>query len=105
MIQVWHISHHWLSIKSRKKIGKQLGKNLYVLIGELGEKDGRCVKVLSEIDISKPLIRSTKLKYNHCELGFNLSMKNCLHYVTIVVTLVITNGCVYREKQIYNIIV
>lgn len=66
-IQIEHIPQHWLSIVSGQKIGRLVGKNLDVLVGDSGGKAGKFLKILSEVDLTKPLLRGTMLKYNKQE--------------------------------------
>lgn len=62
-IQVWNVPIHWMSLESRKKIGTLLGQVRDVMLVEAGGREGRHVKVLVDLDLTKPLIRGTTLKY------------------------------------------
>lgn len=62
------IPPHWLSIETGKKIGRILGITKDVIIVEIWGKKGRHIKILDELDLSKPLVRGTKLKYKQCEI-------------------------------------
>lgn len=44
-----------------------LGTVQDVMIAGLGEKESRHLKILGELDLQKPLVWGTKLKYKHCE--------------------------------------
>lgn len=62
-IQIWNLPPHWLS----KEIGLRF-KSLFtdvidVLIPEGGSRKGCYLKILAEIDLSKPLLRGTKLRF------------------------------------------
>lgn len=59
---------HWLSIDTRKKIGKLLGTVMNVLVVDSGGPEGRHIKLLSEIDLTKPLVKGTKLRYKQNEI-------------------------------------
>lgn len=74
-VQVWHISHHWLSIKTGKKIGNMLGLVQDVMIVESRGKEDSHVKILVELNLTKPLLRGTMLKYKHCELWVEFKYK------------------------------
>lgn len=67
-IQVWNVPFHWLSIDTGKKIGSLLGNPLNVLISDGGSKAGRHFKILVDLDLTKPLARGTKLKYQQNEI-------------------------------------
>lgn len=66
-IQVWNIPPHWISIESGRKIGNLIGPVQDVLIVDAGGREERHVKVLVEVDLSKPLLRGTMLKYKMTE--------------------------------------
>lgn len=66
-IQVWNILYHWFSVETGKKIGKLIGPVHDVLLVEAGGKEGRHVKLLVAMDLTKPLVRGTTLKYNQTE--------------------------------------
>lgn len=51
-----------------KKIGSILGNVLDVMVIEVGGNEGRHIKVLVEIDLTKPLARGTKLRYKNNEI-------------------------------------
>lgn len=61
-------SPHGLSVETNKKIGRLLGNTLDVLVAETVGKEGRHIKILAELDLSKPLVRGTKLKYKQSEI-------------------------------------
>lgn len=67
-IRVWNIPQHWLSIEIGKKIGSLVGTTLDVLLGDVGSREVMYIKILAETDLSKPLIRGTKLKYKMREI-------------------------------------
>lgn len=66
-IQLWNIPAHWMSKETRLKIAAKLGRVLDIIIVKAGGKEGRCIKILLEIDIQKPLQRGTKLKFRQHE--------------------------------------
>lgn len=62
-VQVWEIPPQWLTSQTVWKIGKVFKKVSNVIISETGSKDGRFVKMLVEVDLSKPLTRGTSLSF------------------------------------------
>lgn len=58
-VQAWHIPTQWLTPDTAWKLGKTFKLCYNVFIPESGSKDGRVVKMLVEVDLSKPLIRGT----------------------------------------------
>lgn len=62
-IQVWHVPIHWLSIETGRNIGGMLGYVHDMIIMDAGERDERHLKIQVEVDLTKPLVRGTMLKY------------------------------------------
>lgn len=62
-VQAWEIPPQWLTSATVWKIGRVFSQVLNVIIPETGSKDGRLAKMLVEVDLSKPLIRGTSIKY------------------------------------------
>lgn len=67
-IQIWQIPLQWILIEIGKKIVRLLGNTLDVLIVETWGKEDRHIMILTELDLSKPLIRGAKLKYKQSEI-------------------------------------
>lgn len=67
-VQVWNTPHHWLSIASGMKIGSMLGKVLDVLVVDSGGREERHLNIQVELDLTKPLMRGTMLKYKLSEV-------------------------------------
>lgn len=65
--QVWHIPPQWFSIATGKKIGNMLGVTRDVLSVEAGDREDRHLKIQVELDLTKPLLRGTMLKYKNSE--------------------------------------
>lgn len=63
-IQAWQIPVQWLSNETTWKLGRIFNKCHKVVIPEAGSKDVRYAKLLVEVDLTKPLIRGTKLRCN-----------------------------------------
>lgn len=61
-VQIHELPHHWCSKEVGWKLGKLLIQCLNVIYPENGEKEGRLLKVLVEMELDKPLLRGTKLK-------------------------------------------
>lgn len=66
-MQVWNILYHWFLIETRKKIRKLIGSLHDVLLVEVSGKEERHVKLLVDMDLTKPRVRGTTLKYNQTE--------------------------------------
>lgn len=60
-VQAWGVPGQWLSPKTAWKIRKVFNRCLNVVIPKNGSKYGRYVKLLVEVDLTKPLIRVTKI--------------------------------------------
>lgn len=65
--QVWNIPNHWLSKELGFKFKHLFCDVLDVIIPEHGSKRGRHLNILTEIDLNKPLLRGTKLKFGTTE--------------------------------------
>lgn len=66
-VQVQNIPSHWMLIETGKKIGALIGSVRDVMLVEARGREDRHVKVLVEMDLTKPLIRGTTLKYKQAE--------------------------------------
>lgn len=60
-IQAWFIPVQWLSLEITWKIGKIFNYCHNVAIQESGSKEERYVKLLVDVDLTKALIRRTKV--------------------------------------------
>lgn len=60
-VQVWNIPVHWISAETAWKIMKGFGKCNNVIVPKNGSKEGRYVKMFVEVELTKPLIRGTKI--------------------------------------------
>ena len=58
-VQIWNLPVHWLSKEVGRKIGAVFKDIKDVVISHIGGKDGRHLKVLVHVDLSKPLLRGT----------------------------------------------
>ncbi|XP_027158439.1 uncharacterized protein LOC113760064 [Coffea eugenioides] len=61
-IQVWNLPVHWISKEAGKKIGSIFRHVRDVIIPQTGGKEGRHLKLLVMVNISKPLLRGTIVK-------------------------------------------
>lgn len=62
-IQVWNLPPHWISRETGLRFKHIFSDVLDVLIPEGGSKKGRHLKILAELDLDKPLLRGTKLRF------------------------------------------
>lgn len=70
------------------------------MINETGNQEGRHIKVLTEIDISKPLVRGTKLQYKKSEAWIYFDMNICHFSATTVAILGTMKKVVLSERRI-----
>lgn len=63
-LQVSGLPHHWYSTEVGWKIGKLFSQCLNVLIPENGSQSGLLIKMLVEVDLTKPLMRGTHLRFD-----------------------------------------
>lgn len=75
-VQVWHIPHQWISIETGKKIGGVLGTVTDVMIVDAGGHELRHINILVDIDLTKPLLRGTKLKHKQSECWVEFKYEN-----------------------------
>ena len=61
-VQLWNLPVHWLSKEVGNKIGVVFKEVREVLIPQNGGKDGRHLKILALVDLSKPLLRGTVVR-------------------------------------------
>lgn len=66
-VQVWNVPVHLMFLESGKKIGALVGKVNDVMLVEAGGREDRHVRVLIDLDLTKPLLRGTTLKYKQEE--------------------------------------
>nr|XP_027087572.1 uncharacterized protein LOC113709019 [Coffea arabica] len=62
-IQLWNLPVHWLSRAVGRKIGGIFKSVRGVIIPGSGGKEGRHMKIMAEVDITKPLLRGTKINF------------------------------------------
>nr|XP_027093820.1 uncharacterized protein LOC113714231 [Coffea arabica] len=60
-IQLWNLPVHWLSRAVGLKIGGIFKSVRGVILPGSGGKEGRHMKIMAEVDITKPLVRGTKI--------------------------------------------
>ncbi|XP_071901081.1 uncharacterized protein [Coffea arabica] len=61
-VQIWNLPVHWLSKEVGKKIGAVFKEVREVLAPQSGGKEGRHLKILALVDLSKSLLRGTVVK-------------------------------------------
>ena len=61
-VQLWNLPVHWLSKEIGRKIGGVFKEVRDVVIPQVGDKEGRHLKVLVMADLSKPLLRGTVVR-------------------------------------------
>lgn len=61
------------------KIGRAFNQVSNVLIPENGSKDGRHVKLLVDVDLTKPLLQETRIRCNEksCWISFEYEQLPC----------------------------
>lgn len=67
-VQVWNVPAHWVSIETGKKIGCCLGTVKDVLVVELSRSEERYINIQVVLDLTKPLLRGTMLKYKQIDI-------------------------------------
>lgn len=63
-VQAWDIPLQWLTSRTVWKIGRAFNQVSNVLIPENGSRDGRYAKLLVDMDLTKPLLRGTRIRCN-----------------------------------------
>ena len=58
-VQIWNLPVHWLSKEVGRKIGAVFKEVKEVIVPQAGGKEGRHLKMLALVDLSKPLLRGT----------------------------------------------
>lgn len=71
-----NLPNHWISKDAGFKFKNIFYDVTNVLILESGSKKGRHLKVLAEVNLEKPLLRDTKLKYNDQEVWVEFKYEN-----------------------------
>lgn len=61
-VQLWNVPIHWLSKEVGKKVGSVFEGVSEVIVPQSGGKEGRHLKILAQVDLSKPLLRGTVVK-------------------------------------------
>lgn len=62
-VQVWNLPAHWISKETELRFNNLFNNILDVLISDEENRKGRHIKHLAEIDLDKPLLRGTKLRF------------------------------------------
>lgn len=75
-VQAWQIPVQWLSMDTSWKLGRVFSQCNKVVIPENGSSEGRFAKLLVEMDLTKPLIRGTKLRCKGDETWIEFKYKN-----------------------------
>lgn len=75
-IQAWNLPNHWISKETGFKFKNVFSNVLDVLTPESGSKQGRHMKVLTKVDISRALLRGTKGQYNGREVWVDFRYEN-----------------------------
>lgn len=64
-IQVCHIPPQWFSVATGLRIGNMIGTARDVLLVKVGGKEDHYLKIQVELDLTKPLLRGTMLKFKN----------------------------------------
>ncbi|KAK6130151.1 LOW QUALITY PROTEIN: hypothetical protein DH2020_036067 [Rehmannia glutinosa] len=75
-LQVWNLPYHWITMETGRKIGLKFESVLDVLIPETGSSNGRFLKVLVEVDLTKPLLRGTFIKLGGVSCWIDFKYEN-----------------------------
>lgn len=88
-----------MSIESGKKIGALISTVKDVMLVEAGGREDRHVKVLVELDLTKPLIRGTTLKYQQEECQIEFKYEQLLLFCFYCERGGIMRKCVAKERS------
>lgn len=58
----WNIHEQWFPSETVWKVGRHFNRCHNVIIRKTGSKKGRYVKMLVDINLTKPLIRGSKIR-------------------------------------------
>lgn len=75
-IQVWNLPNQWILKETGFKLKNVFSNVMDVLTPESGSKQGRHVKILEEVDISRALLRGTKVQYDGREVWVDFRYEN-----------------------------
>ena len=75
-VPVWNLPIQWISKETGSKFRNLFSDVRDVLIPESGSKKGRCLKVLAEIRLDKPLLRGTKIRYEEQKVWVDFKYEN-----------------------------
>ncbi|KAK6157964.1 hypothetical protein DH2020_005278 [Rehmannia glutinosa] len=64
-IQIWNVPYHWLSVETGRKIGSKFLSISDIFIPDTGNIKGRHIKILAEVNLEKPLLRGTTIKFGN----------------------------------------
>lgn len=79
-VHAWHIPAQLFSTATAWKIGKVFNQCNNVFIPECDSKNGRYVKILVEIDVTKPLIRGTNLSFEREKKWLDFKYENLFFF-------------------------
>lgn len=72
-----------------------MGNVLDVMVVGIGGKEGRHLKILVEMDLMKPLVRGTKVKYKNCETWIQFRYEQFPVFCYYC-------GCIGHNERIYE---
>ncbi|KAK6131755.1 hypothetical protein DH2020_034552 [Rehmannia glutinosa] len=79
-VQIWNLPSHWLCADSGIRIGEIFSSVSDVVIPELSNYKGRCIKILVSIDLTKPLLRGTFIKLGEKSVWVEFKYENLMTF-------------------------
>ena len=79
-VQMWNLPVHWLSKEVERKIGAVFRETKEVIVPQAGGKEGRHLKVLALVDLSKPLLRGTLVNVAESLKWVAFKYERCLDF-------------------------
>lgn len=79
-IQVRHIPPHWLLLDTGQKIDNILGTVKDVILIKSGGKEDRHLNVQVDLNLTKPFVRGTKLRYKNTEAWIEFKYEQLLGF-------------------------
>ncbi|XP_027182378.1 uncharacterized protein LOC113780799 [Coffea eugenioides] len=76
-IQLWNLPIHWITKEIGRKIGGVFSSVKEVIIPNGGGKEGKHLKILVEMDLSRPLLRGTTVKWEGSARWIEFRYEKC----------------------------
>ncbi|KAL3524475.1 hypothetical protein ACH5RR_017309 [Cinchona calisaya] len=98
--EIGNLLIHWITKEVRAKVGGIAGEVQKVILPQIGSKEGKHIKALVKMDISKPLLRDTMLNVKGAHRWINFKYDKCLDFCYRCGILVGSSAAQNNKKEV-----